>query len=476
MVIALDKILITKNSILTDNSNEVRKNSVFIAIEGTKFDGHQYVAEALKNGASVVVINHNHEQEVKQLTDNYIAVTDTRDALAYLASKKYTLPKKIVAVTGTDGKTSTAFFYKEILSSLNKKAAAVGTMGVLSNTQKEYFDQFKILTTPGTLQLYQILSELKNAGIENISLEASSHGIIQKRLDFIPLQAAAFTSFGRDHLDYHKDLDDYLNAKLRLFNTLLPKHGVAIFNNDMDIADKVKTACGPRDILTYGYKGQFLKIDNISYNNTKMSANFIINNQTFQIRCNLFGDFQIYNLACAITLLHATGYSYKETIEVIPTLNSVPGRMQRVENFNIFIDYAHTPDSLLKALSTLKHGTKKDKKLIVVFGCGGDRDKGKRSLMGKVAAQHANIAIITDDNPRTEDPSQIRNEIHKHCKNGINIDGRENAIKYAIKQMNDGDTLLIAGKGHETYQILADKTIDFSDYEVAQSYASKYLV
>lgn len=459
---------------ITDNSSKVTKGDVFVAIKGTLVDGHTYIPQALEKGASTVVIEKDHENEVKKITKKYIAVNDTRETLAYLAAKKYSLPKNITSVTGTDGKTSVAFFYKELLSLMGENAAAVGTMGVLSNVKQKHFEKYKILTTPGTLELYRILAELKDEGVQNICLEASSHGIDQKRLDFIPIKAAAFTSFGRDHLDYHKNLDEYLEAKLRLFNILLPASGTAIINSDMDIANRVTKACGTKNVLTYGYSGNFIKIENITYNNTKMSADFLIENKRHHINCNLFGDFQVFNLACTLGLIHATGHSFKDAINAIPKLNSVPGRMQRVENFNIFIDYSHTPDSLEKALTILKHGISEKGRIIVIFGCGGDRDKGKRAVMGKVADQLSDIAIITDDNPRTEDPDKIRAEIKKHCAKGINIGGREKAIEHGVKYMKNGDALLIAGKGHETYQILADKTIDFNDYKIARHYAEKY--
>lgn len=469
----LDKVIANNN--VTDNSSKVQKNDIFVAIKGTRFDGHKYIEQALENGASTIIIAKDHESEVKKLTEKYIAVNDTREALSYLAAKKYKLPKNIASVTGTDGKTSVAFFYKELLALMGKNAAAVGTMGVLSNVQQKYFEKYEILTTPGTLELYKILDELHHAGVDNICLEASSHGIDQKRLDLIPIKAAGFTSFGRDHLDYHKDLNDYLEAKLRLFNKLLLQNGTAIINSDMDIADKATKACGHKKVLTYGHSGEFIKIENVKYNNTKMSAEFIIEHKKYNIDCNLFGDFQVYNLACTLALIHATGHSYQDAIKAIPKLNSVPGRMQRVENFNIFIDYSHTPDSLQKALSILKHGiTSKTGRIIAIFGCGGDRDKGKRALMGQIADKFSDIAIITDDNPRTEDPDSIRNEIKKHCSKGINIGGREKAIEYAIKHMKHEDALLIAGKGHETYQILADKTIDFNDYDIARGYAEKH--
>jgi UDP-N-acetylmuramoyl-L-alanyl-D-glutamate--2,6-diaminopimelate ligase len=461
---------------ITDNSNNVTKDDIFVAVKGNKADGHQYVLQALEKGASVVIIDKDQEENIKQLTTQYIAVQDTREALAYLASKKFSLPENIAAVTGTDGKTSTAFFYKELLSAMHKKAAAIGTMGVLSNTNTDYFKKYDIITTPGTLELYKILSELKASEVNNICLEASSHGIIQKRLDFIPIKAAAFTSFGRDHLDYHKDINDYLNAKLRLFNHLLPSNGIAVINQDMQVSDKVIESCGKKEVLTYGLKGKFIKIESIQYHNTKMSATLAIRGKTHKIHCNLFGDFQIQNLSCALALVHATGHSYAEAIDQIHHISSVPGRMQRVANFNIFIDYAHNPDALKKSLSILKYGiSNKNGKAIVVFGCGGDRDKGKRSIMGEIADQLSDMVIITDDNPRTEDPSKIRQTIKDNCKKGIVIPGRDNAIEYAIKNMKDGDAILIAGKGHENYQILADKTIDFDDYKVAEHYANKHI-
>lgn len=472
----LDKITIKKENKITDNSKNIKSGDIFIAVKGTRSDGHQYIQEVVKKEPSIIIINKDQEKNVQNLTQKYIAVPDTREALAYFSAKGVSFPNNIVTVTGTDGKTSVAFFFKELLSKIGIKAAAIGTMGILSNTATEHFKKYDThLTTPNTPELNKIFADLKNHSVNNVCFEASSHGIIQKRLDYVPIKAAAFTSFGRDHLDYHKDINDYLGAKLRLFKELLPSDGIAVINNDMDIADKVIDACGKKENLTYGYTGSFIKIDSINYENAKMLSTLIIEGKKYNIHTNLFGDFQIFNLACTLSLLHATGHNYEKCIEAIHTLDSVPGRMQRVEGFNIFIDYAHTPDALKKSLEVTRHGIKNHGKVIVIFGCGGDRDKGKRSIMGKVAEQFSDVPIITDDNPRTENPAEIRAEIEKHCKNGINIGGREKAIEYAIKEMRDGDALVIAGKGHETTQTLADRVIEFNDYKVAKFYAKKYL-
>lgn len=471
---SLDAI-ISATTHITDDSRKVKAGGIFIAIDGYGQDGHSYIDAAIKNGANTIIINAAKESQVaKHDGVTYVAVDNTRVALSYICSKIYKRPDDIVAVTGTNGKTSVAYFTAKILELLEQKAAYVGTLGVMAGDSPD-FREYNSLTTPGTLILNEILDKLKARNFNKVAIEASSHGLHQHRLDYIDFKAGAFTEFGRDHLDYHKDLDSYLDSKLILFNQLLPKAAFAVINSDMEVSERVVSACKSRqlNILSYGYKGEFAKILSIEYHGLNMKVQAMIDGKKYELPINLFGDFQAFNVLCATLLVHSLGFKIEDCVKAIGQLTSVPGRMERVENYNIFVDYAHTPDALEGACKVIRNSNhKKEGRLILVFGCGGDRDKGKRPLMGAVAAKYADVAIVTDDNPRTEDAEQIRREIMAQCPNAANIGNREEAIRHAIQSMKSDDILLIAGKGHEYTQIFADKTIEFNDSKIAMKYAA----
>lgn len=468
--------IITADAPVTDDSRKVTAGSIFIAIDGYGQDGHNHIESAITNGARTIIINREKESKItKHVGVAYIAVDNTRVALSYICSKLYKRPDDIVAVTGTNGKTSVAYFTAKILELLGQNAAYVGTLGVMAGDSPD-FRGYNSLTTPGTLILNEILDKLKERNFNKVAIEASSHGLHQHRLDYINFKAGAFTEFGRDHLDYHKDLDSYLDSKLILFNELLQKGAFAIINSDMEVSERIINACkaSQLNILSYGYKGEFAKILSIDYHGLNMKVKVAIDGKQYELPINLFGDFQAFNVLCSMLLVHSLGFKIEDCVKVIGSLTSVPGRMDRVGNYNIFIDYAHTPDALEGACRVIRNSNhKKAGRLILVFGCGGDRDKGKRPLMGAVAAKYADVVIIADDNPRTENAEQIRKEIMAECPKAVNIGNREEAIKYAIANMNGDDILLIAGKGHEYTQIFADKTIEFNDSKVAMKYASE---
>jgi UDP-N-acetylmuramoyl-L-alanyl-D-glutamate--2,6-diaminopimelate ligase len=455
---------------VTSDSKEVVKGGIFVAIKGLKNDGHDCIDEALQNGAKLIIVDKSYKDKVSNLdVTKYLEVDDTRKALRDIASTIYEQPKNIVAVTGTNGKTSVACFYRQLIELLGYKSASIGTLGVMSTDGK--VSQSMCLTTPPVGQIHKMLHQLKSHGIENVILEASSHGLDQDRIGRIKISTAAFTSFSQDHLNYHGSMENYLKAKLLLFSKVLQDNSIVVINNEMEIADQVIEVCKARGhrIYTYGKAADFLNILSIKYREGKSHVKFLLEGKNYNKSFNFMGDFQIYNILCALCLAIAKGFDKQRCLSVLNKLQLVPGRMEPVDGSNVFVDFAHTPDGLEKALTVL-HENKAKGRVIVVFGCGGDRDKGKRSKMGSVANKIADIAIVSDDNPRTEDPAAIRKEIMAHCPKAIEVGGREEAIKTAIEMMKPDDLLLIAGKGHEQTQIIGTEHFHFNDIEVARRY------
>lgn len=444
---------------ITADSREIKPGFAFFAIKGNLQDGHDYIEKAISLGADTII----HQDTIKKLPGiNYIKVTDSRIALSEFASKFYPKqPKYILGITGTNGKTSIVHFIREILKHIHKKAVSIGTLGVLGDIEIS-----SSLTTPSTIELHKILNQIAENDIDYTAIECSSHGIDQHRLDNVKFTACGFSNFTQDHLDYHHNMDNYLAAKEKLFS--LYKNGTAILNADIPVFPRLDEYCKQhgKSVITYGQKAKDIVIKSIKNHNAHQKVSWEIFGKNYTSNINLVGEFQIYNLACAIGLLNSTGLAIDSIMNVIENLSNVTGRMELItihNNANIFVDYAHTPDALEHALETLQPVTKH--KLWVIFGCGGDRDKEKRPIMGGIATKQADIVIITDDNPRSEDPAAIRRNILDACNKAIEIAGREEAIAYAIANLKPGDNLLIAGKGHENYQIIGDKTFKFSDKE-----------
>lgn len=459
------------NKNITADSRKVTKDSIFVAIKGLVVDGHDFIENAIYNGARTIILD-NQSKIIKKYKNkiNFVLVDDSRIALARLLSKVYQQPKNIMAVTGTNGKTSVVNFTSQIIAALGENAASIGTMGVKDN--REIFNnrqEYHNLTTPEVITLHKILDELVINNIEYVALEASSHGLHQHRLDGVNIKSAAFTNFSQDHLDYHENMDKYFAAKAILFKDLLSENSTVILNADIKEFNQLKAICKEKqhNILSYGREGSFIKIKDIFYSNG-LNCQYEIGKATYELKTNLLGEFQLYNIFAAAGLSYSCGFKTSKIASVLPKLSSIPGRMQRVGNSEIFVDYSHTPDALENALKVMRHNLKG--KLIVVFGCGGDRDSTKRPLMGEIARKLADIVIIADDNPRTEDPKRIRQEIIASCKKAVEIGDREKAIKYAIENMNSDDRLLIAGKGHENYQIIRKQKIDFDDNLIALKY------
>ena len=447
---------------LAVDSRKVAAGDVFFAIPGTHADGLSFVPKALAAGATAIVA---HAKPNLPEGIGFVQVEDMRAELSAAAARFYPKqPQTIVAITGTSGKTSIAAFVRQIWLHLGFQAASLGTIGVVAPNGAVYGS----LTTPDPITLHKTLHELANSGVTHLALEASSHGLDQKRLDGVRLTAAAFTNLSHDHLDYHANLAEYLAAKLRLFDTLLKPGQPAIIDADSNVADQVIAACNARglDVHTTGAKGTALHLFKASRNGLHTYIEIGHSGMQFALNLPLLGDFQVANALVAAELCIATGGHPAKVFKALENLSGAPGRLELVgarHQAPIFIDYAHKPDALEKALIALRPFA--TKRLICVFGCGGDRDKTKRPIMGEIAARLADVTIVTDDNPRSEDAATIRSEILSHAPKALEIGDRGSAIAHGVRMLETGDVLLIAGKGHETGQIVGATTLPFSDHE-----------
>ena len=449
------------------NSQKILKDFIFVAIKGGNNDGHKYIDQAIKNGAIFIIVeNKKIKKDLKKNGIDCIFTKNSKLFLSKIASNFYiNQPKKISAVTGTNGKTSVAFITKEIWRNCNVKSATIGTLGLITDGYKKKLH----LTTENSVEIHKMLSILHKKKINQVCCEASSHGLDQHRLDNIKLDVAAFTNISHDHFDYHKTFQNYFNSKMRLFLKILKKGGVAIINSDLPETKKILNLCKKNKIktFTYGYNSTDLKLVTFYQENNIQKIIVNYKNKICNYTIPIIGDFQIYNSLCAICLAHFSGISINKCLKAIKKIPQIPGRLESIKipknlkkKISIFIDYAHTPDALKKALETLK---KNSVKLSVVFGCGGNRDRKKRPLMGKIANNFADKVYITDDNPRHELPKKIRKDIIFNCPKAIEIKSRYLAIKQAINNCEEGENLLIAGKGHEDYQIIGKKIYKFSD-------------
>ena len=456
------KFLKYKNRNFSINSKKVKKNDIFFAMEGSKQSGNLYSSEALSKGAYKVVTSKNIKNK------NYLIVKNVNKFLAEACSVKYKeKPKNIIAVTGTNGKSSVANFYFQILKNLKINSAAIGTLGIFYKNKVKRTN----LTTPDIITIHKELNFLKKNKIDNVCLEASSHGLHQNRLDGINFTAGIFTNFTQDHLDYHKNLKKYLQAKLSLFSSLLKKNSFAVLDTDIPEFSIINKICKKRKIkiLSFGSRGNTIKLISHYYFGKKQIIKINFLNKIYNIKLDLIGDFQIKNLLAAILASYLSVKNPDQIINTLSKIKSATGRMQYVGNKKksaVVVDYAHTPDALKKSLQTL--AKQFNKKVDVVFGCGGDRDKGKRYKMGDIADQFASKIYLTNDNPRSENPISIIKQIKKGCSRSKIILDRKMAIKSAINNLNTDSILLIAGKGHENYQIINNQKKYFSDQKVSK--------
>ena len=452
---------------VTADSRKVKPGFLFVAIAGAKADGAHFAKQAVNAGAAAVVA----EQRPAELSDAvaFIRVKNSRRALALVAAKFFSRqPETIVAVTGTSGKTSVAAFTRQIWSVLGYQAASIGTIGVVSPKDERYGS----LTTPDPVELHRTLDQLADEGVTHLALEASSHGLDQYRLDGVRVAAGAFTNLSRDHLDYHPTIEAYLAAKLRLFEDLIAPGGTVVVGVDDCYAGQVIEVAKEHGlrIISVGERGDDIKLIGGSIDGFAQIVTIAHGGRTYKVKLPLVGAFQVQNAGIAAGLAIATGAEPALVFAALEKLTGAKGRLELAGTHNnapIFIDYAHKPDALKKALESLRPYA--SGKLFVVFGAGGDRDSGKRPIMGRIAAENADRVIVTDDNPRSESPAAIRAAILANAPGAAEIGDRAEAIRKTIAELAAGDVLLIAGKGHETGQIIGERIIPFSDHEAVSA-------
>jgi UDP-N-acetylmuramoyl-L-alanyl-D-glutamate--2,6-diaminopimelate ligase len=456
------------------DSRVVKSGDLFFALAGSKTDGARFVDAAVAAGAVAVVGDHASDGGKVP----FISVANPRRALALAAASFFPAqPATIAAVTGTSGKTSVAAFTRQIWERLGHASASIGTIGLVSPKRTVYGS----LTTPDPIALHRQIDEIAREGVTHLAFEASSHGLDQYRLDGVRVSAGGFTNLSRDHMDYHPTVAHYLAAKLRLFRELVPPDGAAVISADHDCSAEAIDAAKSRGlrVMAVGRNGdgagEGIRLTEAVVEGFSQRLTVEHRGKRYAIRLPLVGEFQIENALVSAGLAIGTGSDAANVFASLERLEGAKGRLERVGERNgapIFVDYAHKPDALAKALQALRPYAKR--KLVVVFGAGGDRDAGKRPIMGEIAAENADGIIITDDNPRSEKPETIRAEILATAKGAREIGDRAAAIRTAIEELQEGDALLVAGKGHETGQIVGGEVLPFSDHEaVAAALASR---
>ena len=452
---------------ITADSRKVRPGFLFSALPGGNLSGLNFIQDALSRGAVAIMV---------PLTDAPCFIKDRAISIFYCENIRreysrlvgnfyYPYPQNISAVTGTNGKTSVIEFSRQLLNACDLPSASYGTLGLISKGPPSDAG----LTTPDPSDLYSKLSGLERNNVNHVAIEASSHGLDQYRLDGLNIKVAAFTNFSQDHLDYHQTMERYFAAKLRLFNEILGLNGIAVINADDKMTHIILDILTKRNItfLTYGKKANDIILRGKVGSKKGQIISINVVGEDYELDVPFIADFQIYNALCALGIVIANGVSPKIATRALETLEGVIGRLQLVSELDngarIYVDYAHTPDAIANVLLALRKCTAK--KLNIVFGCGGNRDRDKRAQMGKIASNLADEVVVTDDNPRDENASDIRSQIIKACPGAIEIGDRRKAIKIAIGKLSDDDLLVITGKGHEQNQIVKDQIFKFDDIE-----------
>ena len=452
---------------LTADSREIEKGFLFAALPGTAMDGARFIPQAEKNGAVAVLGAPTVTAGVPIVRD-----AEPRHRLAIMASRFYSgQPSVIAGVTGTNGKTSTARFAAQLWSMLGEQAGSIGTLGA----EAPGFSVKLQHTTPEPVTLHKTLSGMTKAGATHLAMEISSHAIAQSRADSVAFSIAAFTNITQDHLDFHADFTDYFNAKKRLFTELLPQDGIAVVNADGEGAEEVCALLAERGVktMTTGAKGEAITMFGCEPHAGGLKLILKVNADEINIDLPLIGGFQAENALLAAGVVAASGFEAEDVIPFLRKLTGAPGRMEHVVDANggaVYVDYAHTPDAIKTAIDAIRPHT--EGRLIVIIGAGGDRDKEKRSLMGAAAAG-ADVVIVTDDNPRNENPAEIRAQVLSGAKGATEIGDRAEAIAHGVAMLTPGDVLLIAGKGHETGQTVGGETLAFNDGDVACAEADR---
>ena len=449
---------------LTDDSRAVRSGALFVAVRGADRDGHDYLHAAASSGASVAIVDDPTRTALPS-----IAVSDTRRAASVAAAAFHGFPARslrLVGVTGTNGKTTTVGMLRHLLDAADARTASIGTLGVLIGSDGVTMPGGSGLTTPGPVELQRVLRELVNAGVRTVAMEASSHALHQHRLDTLRFAAAVFTNLTRDHLDYHGTMEEYFAAKARLVG-LLTDDGVAVTNADDPAWEALPPA--PRQVR-FGLAGDAeVRAEQVRFAPRGSSWTLVAGRERHDVALPLIGDFNVDNALAAAAAAWALGVPAGRIAERLGTMPQVPGRLEILSDQPVVLrDYAHTPDALERALQAVRPFA--TRRLIVVFGCGGDRDRGKRPEMGRIAQCGADLAIVTSDNPRTEDPERILDDVEAGMTAGAHerIEDRRSAIARAVATAGDGDVVLLAGKGHETYQVRGTVKYPFDEREIVQ--------
>ncbi len=467
--VALENQNHTEISGIALNSESCNPGYLFAALQGAKIHGIEFLQSAKQNGAVAVLSDPAQKEKILSLGLVPLISGNPQRDLSLLAARFYApIPKTIAAVTGTNGKTSSTVFARQIWQKLGYKSASMGTIGIIGDG----INLSAALTTPDAVFLHQTLQGLAQKGVTHAALEASSHGLLQHRLDGLEADIAAFTNLTRDHLDYHGTMENYLAAKLILFQRVLKPGGIAVLNNEIPEFKIIEEICKSRGIkvISFGKNKGDIQILSAKAEQDGQMAELCIRDKNYAVKIPFLGTFQIYNIACAIGIALASGCDQDKIVSCLPHLSGVPGRMQLIgttpAGAPVFVDYAHTPDAIENVLLSLRPHTRKS--LAILFGCGGDRDPGKRPIMGGIAQQLADKIYVTDDNPRTEDPAKIRAAILQNCPKALEIGDRAEAIRQAIAALEKGDALIVAGKGHEPGQIVGKQVLPFDDAEEAR--------
>lgn len=467
---------------LSSDSREIQPGYLFAALAGAQADGADFIRDAIRHGAVAVLARPDVAticsdaaggEDIQVVADN-----NPRRRLALMAAKFYPhQPDTVVAVTGTNGKTSVVSFVRQIWEQLDYRAASLGTIGIEGAKLGVGFSQRLERTTPEPVELHTLIDRMAAEGIDHLAMEASSHGLDQFRLDGVRVAAAAFTNLTRDHMDYHADPDDYLYAKMRLFGEVMAPGGVAVLNADDPHFTDFEDICWARGhrIVTVGTGESDLRLVDRQSSNDGQLLKILWQGAETQVTLPLISDFQAINALMAAALAIATGSAPAQVFMALGRLKGPRGRIELVAHHPsgapVFVDYAHTPDALRNLLQALRPYAAN--RLSVVFGCGGDRDRGKRAQMGQIAAAMADQIVVTDDNPRNEDPANIRAEIMSAVPNATNIADRSEAIRFAISGLRSGDLMVVAGKGHESGQIAGDVVSPFDDAQEVREAVAK---
>lgn len=454
-------------SAVTSDSKKVVPGSIFVAVKGARADGHDFIAEALERGARAVIVQESVSCSPKQAP--YLRVRDTRKALACAAAAFHGNPScalRVTGVTGTNGKTTISYLAEAVLKKAGFEPAVIGTVN--------YRFKDRVIpsknTTPGAPELQAMLAEMVRAGVTHLAMEVSSHALDQGRTDGIRFSSAIFTNLTQDHLDYHGTLENYFKVKARLFRELEPS-AFAVINNDNEYGRKLR-ALTHAAVVTYGIERMSEVVArDIRFDIGHTECVFDVVGKKFSLRFRLIGRHNVYNMLAVVAWAWKEGIDLAVAAAALERFTSVPGRLERIETdkgFAVFVDYAHTEDALRNVISTLREVS--SRRIIVVFGCGGERDRTKRPKMGRVVSELADYAIVTSDNPRSEEPEAIIADIRQGIKkdNYCIIPDRHDAIKGAIALAQDGDIVLIAGKGHENYQVFKDRTVIFDDRQAVR--------